>query len=107
MVKRVATRPIDQPDIGIGSLASVEIVALPRMQQAVGDTRRRDCSAERIRQNLHRGRAKRQWRLGNSTSGAVAETKPAAGQADLAERRGQEYQRPKGLLTVIGALDRP
>ena len=59
MVERIAARPIDQPDVGIGAPLAVEVVALARMEQAVGDARRRDGAAERVGQHLHRGRRRR------------------------------------------------
>src|SRR5204863_2496783 len=107
MMKRVAAGPIDKMDIGIGALASVEIVAATWMQQAIGDARRRDRTRQRIAECLHDRRAESQWWLGNAARRAIAETEPSPGQADLAKTSRQQDQRPIGLLAVIGALQGP
>ena len=72
--RRPPNRPAEYR--AVGSLTSIEIVGLTRMQQTVGDARRRDGPAERVCQSIHRGRAKRQRRLRNTASGAIAETAP-------------------------------
>ena len=107
MVEWIAARPIDQLDVGIGALSAVEVVALARVQQAVGDARRRNGAAERIGQNLHCRGVEGERRLGNAGRGAITEAETAARKSDLAETRRQQNDTPKRLLAMIGALQRP
>ena len=52
-------------------------------------------------------RARRPRRLPDVAHRAVAVAEAAAGQADLAEQRGQRDPGPDRLLAVLGALQRP
>ena len=58
MMKRIAAGPINQMDIGIGALPSVEIIGSTWMQQAIGDARRWDRTRQRIIENPMTGARK-------------------------------------------------
>jgi hypothetical protein len=107
MMERIAACPIDEADVGIGSPLAVVVVARSRIEQAVGDARRRDCAVERVRDDFHRRRRKCQGSLGDSGRGTVAKSEAAARKPDLAERASEQDQGPIGLLAVLGALERP
>src|ERR1700730_15579862 len=73
IMKRIAAGPINQMDIGIGALPSVEIIGSTWMQQAIGDARRWDRTRQRIIENLHDRRAESQSRLSNAAGRAIAQ----------------------------------
>src|SRR5262249_57315556 len=95
MVEWIAARPIHQLDVGIGMLSAVEVVTLARVQQALGDARRRNGASERIGQDLHRRGVAGERRLGDASRGAIAEAENAAGKSGLAETRRQQDDTPK------------
>src|SRR5262249_6932669 len=107
MVEWIAARPIHQLDVGISILSAVEVVTLARVQQALGDARRRNGATERIGQDLHRRRVEGERRLGDARCGTVAKSETAAWKSDLGETRRQQNDAPKRLLAMIGALQRP
>ena len=107
VMERVAARPVDEADVGIGVAAAVVVERLAGMQQHVGEARDRD-------ELLHRVGALRQGRAGIERAGAahdvgrpVAGAEAAARQADLAQHAGERHQRPERLLAVMAALQRP
>ena len=109
VVEGVATRHIDQLDVRISHLTTVEVDGLARVGETVGDAGHRD----RGRTVLGRvaGRDTRQYAPlggGAATGGVVvAEAVAATGQADLAQHGGQGYQHPVGLLAVMLTLHAP
>src|SRR5215831_14215543 len=107
MVEWIATRPIHQLDVWVSILSAVEVVTLARVQQALGDARRRNGATERIGQDLHCRGVEGERRLGNAGRGAITEAETAARKSDLAETRRQQNHTPKRLLAMIGALQRP
>ena len=101
MVERIAASPIDQLDVGIGAALAVIVVALARMQQAIGDARRRDGDVDRILHTVHRRSGISERRIADAGAGAITEAEAATGQADLAERRSEQHHRPIRLLAVV------
>ena len=107
VMERIAARPVDQADVGIGEFLAVVRDLAARIEQHVGEARDRD-------EVGHRVGALRQRRAGESRRVAahdvgrpVARAEAAARQADLAQHAGKRHQRPEGLLAVMAALQRP
>ena len=48
MVKRIASRPVDQTDVGIMQQLTVELIGFSRVQQHIGQPRHRDNAVHRI-----------------------------------------------------------
>ena len=107
VMKRIAARPINQADVGVGAYLAVEIVMAAGVFQHVGDARHGD-------RRLHAVGALRQHRAGErarvralDAHRAVGQRKAAAGRADLAENGGECNRHPIRLLAMIAALQRP
>ena len=48
MMKRIASRPVNQTDVGIAQLLTVELIGFSRVQQHIGQPRHRDNAIHRI-----------------------------------------------------------
>ena len=107
VVKRIATGPIDQPDVGIGQAPAVVIELLPGRKQQVGNRGYRNEIRHRIH-TLREGRQgirhRSQTRLVHRTV-AVPET--STRKPELAEHRCECHAHPRCLFTVFDALQRP
>ena len=107
LVERVTAAPVDQPDVGVAAVLSVEAVGRARVEQHVRQPRDRDRVGDGVGSPGKPGRRHLPCRVADAVHGAVAEAEPAAGQADLAQHRRQSDGHPVGLLAAVGALDRP
>ena len=104
MVKRIAARPVDQPDIGIMTVTAVELIRRARIKQHVSQPR----DGDRL---FHRILPHRQTRAGEGTAvrsrqigRGVGEPQPATGSADLPQQSRQRHRRPERLFTLPCAL---
>ncbi len=107
VVERIAAGPVDEADVGIGVAIAVEVEGLPGLQEHVGDPRDRNERTDRVRALRQRRPGDRASRVADAVGAAVAEAEAAAGEADLAEKRGEGDQRPARLLAVVRPLERP
>ena len=107
MVERVATRPIDQTDIGVGRARAVEIERLIRMQQHIRDPCDRDHLVDGVPALIKGHPFHRFHGFPDATNRAVAIADPAPREANLTEHRGQNGGHPIGLLAVMATLQGP
>ena len=104
MVERIAARPIDQLDVGVGEPLAVEVERLARMQQHVGDARHRNEIGNAVALDRQCRKRHGQWRLSGIGGRSQRIGEAAARQSDLAEHRRQHDTHPDRLLAVLGAL---
>ena len=107
VVERVAAGPVHEPDVGVGVAAAVVVEGLARVSSSMSAIR---ATGMNVSTGL-RPCGRRRQRIGDSrlpasAIDAVAVAEAAAGQADLAEQRGQRDAHPHRLLAVLGALQR-
>ena len=106
-MKRIATRPVHHPNVGVGQHFSIEIVFGTGIEQHIHDTGDGDIGADRI-PTLWQAEIRHLRRLlADRGIGPVANADPAAGQADLAQHCGKSDCHPTGLFAVVAALDGP
>ena len=107
VVERIAARPVDQADPGVGLPPAVIVIPGARLQQHVRDPGHRDERLDRVAE-LRQGRQP-QGRavVADIAHRAVAVPEPAARHPDLAEHRGQRDGCPHRLLAVLDSLQRP
>ena len=104
MMERVATRPVDQSDVGVGEPLTVEVELLARVKQHVGDARHRDEIGNAVALDRQCRQRHGQWRLTGVRGRAQRIGEAAPGQSDLAEQRRQHHGHPDRLLAVPGTL---
>ena len=106
MVKRIASGPPDQPDIRIFITPPIIIESTARVFEHVGDTGDRDELRSGICPLRQSGKAQSLTVQTHMVHCRIAEADASAGQADLAQHRGQSDRGPEGLLSVILAGER-
>lgn len=98
MMKRIASRPVDQTDVGIMQLLTVELIGFSRVQQHIGQPRHRDDAVHRILPGGQARAGKRFSHRARQVGTGIAKPEAAARRADLSQQRGQGHRRPVGLL---------
>ena len=91
VMEGVAAGPVHQPDVRIDAAAAVEFIGLAGMQQHVGHARHGNRDACRVAARAHFRRGQVGPGIAGSVHRAVPEGEAAAGQADLAQQRGQRH----------------
>ena len=107
MVEGVAAAPVDEADARVRQPAAVEVVGLTGLEQHVREAGERDDGAHRIRELRQGRRVAPLRRAADVPERAVAAAESAAGEADLAQHRGEGHHHPRRLLAMLDALERP
>src|SRR5215510_3699896 len=106
MMERVASRPIDQTDVGIGPRLPVVSISRSRIEQHVRYTRHGDKIRNRVLTLRERADG---YGIVSTTiipDGAERVAISAPRQPDLSKRGGEHGTHPDGLLTMLCALQR-
>ncbi|MNZ55264.1 hypothetical protein D3C78_731870 [compost metagenome] len=104
MVKRIATRPIDKPDIGIAECVSIVMKLGAGIEQHIGDARTGNIVRHGIFELLQRWQGNGEQALADIAQRADGIGKSAAVQSDLAEHGGKDNAHPHRLFAIIGPL---
>src|ERR1700722_2406763 len=84
MMERIAARPIDHLNVGIGVSATIELITLPGSEQHIGDSRHRNHRARRCERQSELGPGNFNPWHADTVGGAVSEGKPGSRQPDAA-----------------------
>src|SRR5690348_14232047 len=79
VMEGIAAAPVDEPDVGIGQPAPVEVERLTRTEEHVRDARERDEVADRVAALRQRWRTDSHRRASDVAERAVALTEAAPG----------------------------
>jgi len=106
MMKRVAARPVGQPNVGIGQMPAVIVKFFTGMQQHIGDTRDRNKAIDAVFTLRQRRKTRQIMVFAVVPQRAERIGKAAAWQARLPQRGRKRQSQPDRLLTMLRAAGR-